>query len=113
MSTTTSSLNMAERLALASDIADWVTDAGGVIQSVSIYASKGDAYHRAIVFQIGGNEAGVDALADLLNLTEPREHSSLYERFGSVRGVSVSAYSGRSKPVCSCGQRCNHEQVPA
>lgn len=113
MSTTTAPLSIQERVALASDLVDWITDAGGVIQSLAIYPRKGNAFGAAIVFQVAGDEAGVDVLADLLNLGEPRTYSWNYERNGTVRGLGVSAYSGRSKPVCTCRAECHHGQVPA
>lgn len=113
MSTTTAPLTMAERAALASDLAAWITDAGGDIKSLSVYPGEGDFFGCAIVFQVGGNEAGVDACADLLSLGNPDARTSFYNRAGTVRGLSVAVYSSRSKPVCTCIAGCHHAAVTA
>lgn len=113
MSTTTAPLTMAERAALASDLAAWITEAGGDIKSLSVYRREGDFFGCAIVFQVGGNEAGVDACADLLSLGNPDARTSFYKRSGTVRGLSVAVFSTRSKPVCTCIAGCHHAAVTA
>ena len=113
MSAATAPLTMAERAALASDLADWITEAGGDIKSLSVYRREGDFFGCAIVFQVGGNEAGVDACADLLSLGNPDAHAAFYKRSGTVRGLSVAVFSTRSKPVCTCIAGCHHAAVTA
>ena len=113
MSTTTAPLTMAERAALASDLAAWITEAGGDIKSLRVYPGERYLFGCAIVLHVGGNEAGVDACADLLSLGKPDEHAAFYERSGTVRGLSVAVYSSRSKPVCTCIAGCHHAAVTA
>ena len=74
-------------------------------------------YARPLVLAPGLRISG-----DLLQieLAEARYRSDVtasspgsYRRDGRIRGLTVAVWSGRSKPVCQCGQRCDHEQVPA
>ena len=56
------------------------------------------------------NEDDTDTLADRLGLPPDNSRTQNYTRTGwnPDHLVSLTVYCGRSRPVCSCGQRCTH-----
>lgn len=81
-------------------------DAGLEVRSV-LWNAPGYIDPEHLEVYVIGKEPAVDALADLLQLG-PDEGKSNYERHGLFNGVPVRVWSGRSTPVCACGQACNH-----
>lgn len=56
------------------------------------------------------NEDDTDTLADRLGLPPDNSLTQNYTRTGCNPDHlgSLTVYCGRSRPVCSCGQRCTH-----
>lgn len=56
------------------------------------------------------NEDDTDTLADRLGLPPDNSRTLNYTRTGCNPDHlgSLTVYCGRSRPVCSCGQRCTH-----
>ena len=56
------------------------------------------------------NEDDTDTLADRLGLPPDNSRTQNYTRTGwnPDHLVSLTVYCGRSRPVCSCGKRCDH-----
>ena len=55
------------------------------------------------------NEDDTDTLADRLGLPLDNSRTQNYTRTGCTDHLgSLTVYCGRSRPVCSCGQRCTH-----
>lgn len=56
------------------------------------------------------NEDDTDTLADRLGLPLDNSRTQNYTRTGCNPDHlgSLTVYCGRSRPVCSCGQRCTH-----
>lgn len=99
--TTPSATDLVRRL---SDVAA-VCDELGVVEVASLSVSDWEGVSVQL-----RNEDDTDTLADRLGLPPDNSRTQNYTRTGCNPDHlgSLTVYCGRSRPVCSCGQRCTH-----
>ena len=95
----TSAADLAHKVAVLAEVCD---ELGVEVASLSVSDWSAS-------FQLR-NEDDTDTLADRLGLPPDNSRLQNYTRTGwnPDHLVSLTVYCGRSRPVCSCGQRCTH-----
>lgn len=95
----TSAADLAHKVAVLAEVCD---ELGVEVASLSVSDWSAS-------FQLR-NEDDTDTLADRLGLPPDNSRTQNYTRTGwnPDHLVSLTVYCGRSRPVCSCGQRCTH-----